>query len=87
MRNGIGPHAGLLLTGRVVTVDALLSQREIAQTILDGGGDYVMLITENHPRVHADIALLCASPPPPPTHPGRWPRRESTATAASKSGG
>ena len=48
----------LCLRGRVVTMDALLSQREIAKVILDGGGDYVMPIKENHKSVHREIHAL-----------------------------
>src|ERR1041384_4707487 len=33
----------LVLTGRVVQMDALLTQRAIAQQIVDKGGDYVMV--------------------------------------------
>lgn len=78
--------AGLLLAGRVVTMDALLTQRAVAQTIRDGGGDYVMVVKDNHPQVETDIALVFASPPPAPTRRGRPPRRGSTATAGMRSG-
>ena len=54
---------GLLLEGRVCTLDALLTQREIARAIVDGGGDYVMLAKENQPELLADIALVFAEPP------------------------
>ncbi len=80
--------AALLLAGRVITVDALLTQRAVARTILDGGGNCVMVmmvIKENHPEVYADIALAFASPPPAPTRRGRRPRRASTATGGTKS--
>lgn len=39
------------LYGRVVTVDALLTQRKIAQAILDGNGDYIMIVKENQPHL------------------------------------
>jgi predicted transposase YbfD/YdcC len=48
----------LVLKGRIVTVDALNTQRFIAQTILDWDADYVMLVKENHPEMLADIELL-----------------------------
>lgn len=48
----------LVLKGRIVTVDALHTQRFIAQTILDWEADYVMLVKENHPAMLADIQLL-----------------------------
>ena len=40
----------LVLEGRLVTMDALLTQRHIAQTIVDKGGDYVMIVKENQPQ-------------------------------------
>ncbi len=48
----------LVVKGRIVTVDALHTQRYVAQTILDLEGDYVMLVKENHPELRADIQLL-----------------------------
>ena len=47
-----------MLTGRIVTTDALHTQRYVAQTILDGDGDYVMLVKGNQPAMLADIQLL-----------------------------
>jgi predicted transposase YbfD/YdcC len=49
---------GLVVEGRVITVDALLTQRTIAQRIVAGGGDYVMVVKANQPRLHHDIHLL-----------------------------
>lgn len=56
---------GLLLEGRVVTMDALLTQREIARAVVEGGGDYVMVAKENQPQLRADIATLFTAPPSP----------------------
>ena len=53
----------LVLEGRIVTMDALLTQRHIAQTIVDKGGDDVMIVKENQPRLRADIALVLTLPP------------------------
>ena len=53
----------LLLAGRVITLDALLTQRVIAQTIVDGQGDYVMVAKENQPHVCQGIAGVLATPP------------------------
>jgi predicted transposase YbfD/YdcC len=50
----------LVLEGRVVTADALLTQREIAQTILEGQGDYLLVVKENQPQLWADIAASFA---------------------------
>src|SRR5262249_1623716 len=53
----------LVLEGRIVTMDALLTQRHIAQTIVDKGGDYVMIVKENQPQLRADIELVFTLPP------------------------
>jgi predicted transposase YbfD/YdcC len=53
----------LVLEGRIVTMDALLTQRRVAQTIVAKGGDYVMIVKENQPQLRADIALVCTLPP------------------------
>ena len=53
----------LVLKDRVVTMDALLTQRYIAQTIVDEGGDYVMTVKENQPQLRADIELIFTLPP------------------------
>ena len=45
----------LVLEGRIVTMDALLTQRHVAQTIVDKGGDYVMIVKDNQPQLRADI--------------------------------
>jgi predicted transposase YbfD/YdcC len=36
------------VTGSIITVDALNTQKTIAKQIIDGGGDYVMALKENH---------------------------------------
>ena len=48
---------------RIVTMDALLTQRHVARTIVDKGGDYVMIVKENQPRLRADIELVFTLPP------------------------
>jgi predicted transposase YbfD/YdcC len=53
----------LVLTGRVVTMDALLTQTAVAQTIVEAGGDDVMVVNANQPHLRADIALIFAEPP------------------------
>jgi len=53
----------LVLASRIVTMDALLTQRHVAQTIVDNGGDYVMIVKENQPQLRADIALVFTLPP------------------------
>jgi hypothetical protein len=53
----------LVLEGRVMTRDARLTPRHVAQTSVDKGGDSVMLVQEHQPQLHAAIALVCAQPP------------------------
>ena len=40
----------VVLEGRVVTMDALRTQRAIAQQIVAAGGDYVMVVKDNQPQ-------------------------------------
>jgi len=55
---------GLVLEGRVFTMDALLTQRPIAAAIVAGGGAYVMTVKSNQPRLRDDIQTVFDSPPP-----------------------
>jgi len=45
----------LFIKGCVVTVDALNCQKDIAQTIVEGGADYVFALKANHPQLHQDV--------------------------------
>ncbi len=56
--------AGVVLEGRIFTMDALLTQRTLAGQIVEGGGDYVMVAKGNQPTLEADIATVFSSPPP-----------------------
>jgi hypothetical protein len=78
--------AGLVLEGRVFTMDALLTQREVARTIVDGGGDYVMVVKANHPQLQADIAAEFSAPPPAATRPGPRRPRRTTVTVGTSDG-
>ncbi|MEN3333513.1 MAG: hypothetical protein V7641_2878 [Blastocatellia bacterium] len=46
---------GLVLKDKVITVDALLTQREVAQAIIDHEGDYVMIVKDNQPTLLAQV--------------------------------
>lgn len=52
----------LVLEGRVVTMDALLTQRKVAKDILDGGGDYVMIVKENQEKLLDDVKTVFHGP-------------------------
>jgi predicted transposase YbfD/YdcC len=43
------------LHGALVTIDALGCQKEIARQIVDGGGDYLLMVKDNQPHLLADI--------------------------------
>jgi predicted transposase YbfD/YdcC len=58
----------LVLAGRVVTRDALLTQTAVAQTIVDTGGAYGMVVKANPPQLRVDSALICANPPVGDSH-------------------
>ena len=59
--------AGRDLRGTVTTMDAMLTQRELATQILAQGGQYVMVVKANQPEVLAAISTLFALPPLPLT--------------------
>jgi len=44
------------LTGAVVTIDAAGCQRNIADEIVSGGGDYVLALKGNQESIHRDVA-------------------------------
>jgi predicted transposase YbfD/YdcC len=50
----------LQLQGCIITIDAMGCQREIAQTILEGGGDYVLAVKGNQKTIYEDIQALFA---------------------------
>src|SRR5580704_6060191 len=77
------------LKGATVTIDAMGCQKEIAQRIVKGEGDYVLALKDNHPKLAAAVSeeftkTLEAHVPPPgmrrhatvETSRGRQERRE-----------
>jgi len=53
------------LRGTVTTMDALLTQREVAAQILAQGGHYLMVVKANQPELLAAITAVFATPPLP----------------------
>jgi predicted transposase YbfD/YdcC len=49
------------LTDAVVTIDAAGCQRNIADEIVSGGGDYVLALKGNHETLHRDVTDLFAT--------------------------
>ena len=54
----------LELSGANVTINAMRTQTQIAQTILDRGGDYVLALKQNRPATFTEVEALFAAPPP-----------------------
>ena len=52
----------LALDGAIVSIDAIGTQKEIAASILDKGGDYLLALKANQASLHADAALFFADP-------------------------
>lgn len=52
----------LSLEGAIVTVDALNCQRDIAERIVDGGGDYVLALKGNQGSLHEDVKEFLDDP-------------------------
>jgi hypothetical protein len=52
----------LPLAGAVVTADAMFTHADVAQEILDGGGDYLLPLKDNQPTFLADVALAFETP-------------------------
>lgn len=50
--------AVLDLTGCIVTIDAMGTQTEIAQQIVDQGGDYLLPVKENQKQLYEDIEFF-----------------------------
>lgn len=48
----------LEITGCIVTIDAIGTQTEIAETIIDGGGDYLLSVKENQGHLFDDLRYL-----------------------------
>jgi predicted transposase YbfD/YdcC len=54
--------AGLVLHGKLITGDALLTQHKIAQQIVGHGGDYLLVVKDNQPLLREDIKAVFEAP-------------------------
>lgn len=52
----------LALSGALVTIDAIGTQVEIAKTIVEGGGDYLLSLKANWPTLLAELETFFADP-------------------------
>jgi predicted transposase YbfD/YdcC len=46
------------ISGCIVTIDAIGTQTEIAETVIDGGGDYLLAVKENQGHLFEDVQSL-----------------------------
>jgi predicted transposase YbfD/YdcC len=67
--------AVLDLRDKIVTTDARGCQKAIAETIVAGGGDYLLAVKDNQPTLHAEIQAAFATAATPPA---RSPRLYTT---------
>jgi hypothetical protein len=56
---------GLVLWGKVITGDAIHAQRDLCRRIISDGGDYLLAVKENQPKLHAELVDLDRSPARP----------------------
>jgi predicted transposase YbfD/YdcC len=57
------------LRQKVVTADAMGCQKDIAEQVVDGGGDYVLAVKDNQPTLHAEVqAAFATAASEPPAH-------------------
>lgn len=74
------------LTGKIISADAMHTQRCFSARIVDGGGDYILPVKENQPRLYQDIQQLFAPEHPKPGF-GKIDTDFSQATQVSKGHG
>jgi predicted transposase YbfD/YdcC len=56
---------------KIVTTDAMGCQKAIAETIVAGGGDYILAVKDNQPTLHAEIKAAFATAALPPARSSR----------------
>lgn len=70
----------LHLKGCLVTIDAAGCQTEVATTIVDGGGDYLLAVRDNQPKLHAAVAARFEALRASGKSPGRGRHATTTET-------
>ena len=66
------------LRDKIVTTDAMGCQKAMAETIVAGGGDYILAVKDNQPTLHAEIQAAFAQAAPPPSRSVREYRTTET---------
>lgn len=73
---------GLVLQGKLITGDAIHAQRGLCGQVVKGGGEYLLNVKENQPKLHAELVDLFRSPAAP-----LLPTASPTGTGRGRSGG
>ena len=55
----------LTLRGKVVTADAMHCQRQVAQQVIEQGGDYALALKGNQGKLRDDVQLFLDDPSTP----------------------
>jgi predicted transposase YbfD/YdcC len=67
------------LRQKIVTIDAMGCQKEIARTIVEGEGDFILSVKDNQPTLHAEIQAAFAAAASPPASSQRTYTTENSA--------
>jgi predicted transposase YbfD/YdcC len=59
------------LHDKIVTIDAMGCQKDIAEAIVAGGGDYILAVKDNQPTLHTEMQAAFATAPTPPARSSR----------------
>jgi len=54
----------VLLQGRIISADALYTQRSFCQEVMAAGADYLLLVKHNQPTLYEDLSFFFRDPPP-----------------------
>lgn len=53
----------VLLQGRIISADALYTQRSFCQDVIAAGADYLLVVKHNQPTLYEDLSLFFHEPP------------------------
>ena len=59
------------LRDKIVTIEAIGCQTELAQAMVEGGGDYGLVVKGNQPTLHTEVQAAFAPAPAPPLRSAR----------------
>lgn len=53
----------VFLQGRILSADALYTQKQVCQEVIACGGEYLLFVKQNQPTLHEDLRLFFQDPP------------------------